>query len=196
LAAEAVSRVAAVAGVSATQKEFVAMSEPITTSDPRNPKAVATAWEETRRALETAELFWLTTVRADGRPHVTPLVAVWHDGVLYFTITDDGQKAANLRGNPHVILTTSGNNWKESLDVVVEGEAVRVTDHETLERVAAVWATKWDGGVWTYQVHEGHFRLYAKDGQKVLAASNLVFSVKTRKAFAYVIGRSQTRYQF
>ena len=172
------------------------MSEPITTSDPRNSNAGATPWEATRRALEAAELFWLTTVRADGRPHVTPLVAVWHDGALYFTITDDGQKAANLRGNPHVILTTGGNTWKEALEVVIEGEAVRVTDQETLERVAAVWGTKWDGGVWTYQVHDGHFRLYAEDGQRVLAASNLVFSVKPRKAFAFVIGRSQTRYQF
>lgn len=171
------------------------MNEPITTSDPRNPNALATPWEEARQTLETAELFFLTTVRADGRPHVTPLVAVWHAGALYFTIADDGQKAVNLQGNPHVILTSGGSAWKEGLTVVVEGEAARVTDQDTLERAAAVWATKWKGGVWTYQADDGHFRLYAEDG-RVLAASNLVFVVKASKAFAYVIGRSQTRYQF
>jgi hypothetical protein len=32
--------------------------------------------DETRRILETAELFWLTTVRADSRPHVT-LAEAW-----------------------------------------------------------------------------------------------------------------------
>src|SRR5262249_12427948 len=148
------------------------------------------------RALESAELFWLTTVRADGRPHVTPLVAVWHEGALYFTISDDGQKAVNLHGNPHVILTTGCNTWKEGLSVVVEGEGGRITGQGTLERTAAVWATKWGGGVWPYQAHDGHFRLYDEERQKVLAASNLVFAVKTSKAFAYVIGRSQTRYQF
>ena len=56
--------------------------EPVTKIDPRfsDPDAVATDWDETRRVLETAELFWISTVRADGRPHVTPLVAVWLDG--------------------------------------------------------------------------------------------------------------------
>jgi general stress protein 26 len=172
------------------------MNEPITTSNVHNPNAAATPWEEARRALETAELFWITTVRADGRPHVTSLVAVWHDGTLYFTITDNGQKAVNLRGNPHIILTTGCNTPKEGLNVVVEGDAVRITDQATLERVAAVWATKWDGGVWKYQVRDGHFFLYDEDEQKMLAASNFVFAVKLRKVFADVTGRSQTRYQF
>ena len=36
-----------------------------------DPNAVAMAWEETLRVLETAEVFWLSTVRADGCSHVT-----------------------------------------------------------------------------------------------------------------------------
>jgi nitroimidazol reductase NimA-like FMN-containing flavoprotein (pyridoxamine 5'-phosphate oxidase superfamily) len=180
------------------QQEVFCMNEPITSMDPRHndPNAVATPWEDTRRVLETADLFWLTTVRVDGRPHVTPLVAVWHDGAVYFTITDNGQKAANLRGNSHVVLTTGCNTWKEGLNVVVEGDAVRITDQDTLERAAAVWATKWDGKSWKYQVRDGHFFLYDEDEQQVLAPSNLVFSVKPRKVFATVTGRSQTRHQF
>lgn len=162
------------------------MNEPIT-------KGV-TSWEETRRVLETAELFCLSTVRADGRPHVTPLVAVWHDGAIHFTATETAQKAVNLRGNPHVILTT-GSNQREGLNVVVEGDAVQVTDQEVLERLASVWATKWDGD-WPYQVRNGYFYLYDEDRQKVLTDSNLVFSVKPRKVFTFAIGIGQTRYQF
>ncbi len=66
------------------------MSMPVTALDERfsDPKAVATGWDETRRALDEAELFWITTVRPDGRPHVTPLVAVWLDGALYFCTGD------------------------------------------------------------------------------------------------------------
>ncbi len=80
------------------------MNEPVTKLDPRYsvPDGVATSWEQTRRVLETAELFWLSTVRTDGRPHVTPLVAVWHDDALHFNTADTSQKAVNLRGNPHV----------------------------------------------------------------------------------------------
>jgi nitroimidazol reductase NimA-like FMN-containing flavoprotein (pyridoxamine 5'-phosphate oxidase superfamily) len=62
------------------------MKQPVTELDTRfsDRDAVATDWEETRRVLEEAELFWISTVRADGRPHVTPLVAVWLDGAIYF----------------------------------------------------------------------------------------------------------------
>ena len=63
------------------------MSEPATEIDTRfsNPGAVATSWDQTRQVLETADLFWICTVRADGRPHVTPLVAVWLDEAIHFS---------------------------------------------------------------------------------------------------------------
>jgi nitroimidazol reductase NimA-like FMN-containing flavoprotein (pyridoxamine 5'-phosphate oxidase superfamily) len=164
--------------------------EPVTTLDPRfsDPEAVATDWEETRRALETAQLFWVSTVRADGRPHVTPLVAVWLDGALHFCTGPDEQKAVNLRGNRHVVLTTGCNEWERGLDVVLEGEAVQVTDDRTLERLAETWATKWDGS-WRYEVRDGAF---AHDG-----GTALVFAVEPTKVYAFGKGTfSQTRHRF
>jgi nitroimidazol reductase NimA-like FMN-containing flavoprotein (pyridoxamine 5'-phosphate oxidase superfamily) len=169
------------------------MNEPITTDTRYGaPDREATPWEETRRVLETADLFWISTVRADGRPHVTPLVAVWYEDAIYFTATETAQKTVNLRANPHVILTT-GYNQIAGLSVVVEGDAVQITDQNMLERLASVWATKWDGS-WPYQVRNGYFYLYDEDTQKVLTDSNLVFSVKTTKAI--VFSQGQTRYRF
>src|SRR4051794_25784659 len=123
------------------------MRQPVTTLDTRfsEPDASPTAWAETLRALEAAELFWITTVRADGRPHVTPLVAVWLEDAAYFTTGAAEQKAVNLAANPRVILTTGCNTWDRGLDVVVEGAAERVTDDALLHRLAAAWAGKWDG---------------------------------------------------
>jgi nitroimidazol reductase NimA-like FMN-containing flavoprotein (pyridoxamine 5'-phosphate oxidase superfamily) len=108
------------------------MTTPVTTIDQRfsSPEAVAASWDETRRVLGQAELFWITTVRADGRPHVTPLVAVWADDAIYFTTGPGEQKAVNLRANPHVVLTTGCHQWDAGLDVIVEGDAVRVTDED------------------------------------------------------------------
>jgi nitroimidazol reductase NimA-like FMN-containing flavoprotein (pyridoxamine 5'-phosphate oxidase superfamily) len=172
------------------QKEFFCMNEPVTKLDPRYsvPDGVATSWEETRRVLETAEMFWLSTVRTDGRPHVTPLVAVWHDDALHFNTADTSQKAVNLRGNSHVILTTGCNQWTEGLDVVVEGDAVQVTDDEALGRLAQAWTTKWNGE-WQFQVHNGSFQL---GGDTIL-----VFSVTPTKVFAFAKGHiSHTRHQF
>ena len=167
------------------------MSEPVTKIDPRfsDPNAVATGWDETRRELEKAELFWIATVRADGRPHVTPLVAVWLDGALHFCTGPTEQKAMNLRKNPHVILTTGCNSWESGLDVVVEGDAVQTTDDEVLKRLAKAWTTKWDGQ-WQFEVGNGAFQ--HKDGGEAL-----VFSVAPTKILAFGKGKfSHTRYQF
>ena len=73
------------------------MPAPVTTLTRfSDPAATPTPWEETQAALEAAELFWLTTVRRDGRPHVTPVVAVWADGAVWFATGAGEQKFANL----------------------------------------------------------------------------------------------------
>ena len=168
------------------------MRQPVTELDARfsDRAAVATDWDETRRVLEEAELFWIATVRADALPHVTPLVAVWLDDAIYFATGPGEQKAVNLRINQNVILTTGCNEWERGLDVVVEGEAVQVIDENLLERLAEKWATKWDGR-WHYEVHEGGFRHAAN------ADAVLVFSVKPAKVLAFAKGTfGQTRHRF
>jgi nitroimidazol reductase NimA-like FMN-containing flavoprotein (pyridoxamine 5'-phosphate oxidase superfamily) len=164
--------------------------EPRAELDPRfsDPRAVATPWADTRRALEAAEIFWISSVRTDGRPHVTPLVAVWLDGALHFSTGADEQKMHNLRANPNLILTTGSDRWQEGLDVVVEGVAVRVDDDVALGRLAAVWATKWDGR-WQWDAHDGSFHDDHGDA--------LVFSVTPTKVLTFAKGPfGHTRYLF
>lgn len=160
------------------------MSTPVTTLDQRysDPAAVAITWEETRRLLEAADLSWIATVRADGRPHVTPLVAVWVDGALYFHTGAEEQKFANLRANPHVVLTTGSGRWDEGIDVVVEGKAAQVTDENVLSRVAEAFAGKWDGR-WQLAVRDGRFRNRNADDWP-----SQVFSVTPARVFAHAKG--------
>ncbi len=166
------------------------MHEPITKIDPRfsDPNTAATNWDETRRVIETAELFWISTVRADGRPHVTPLVAVWLDGAIHFSTGATEQKTMNLRDNPHVILTTGCNTWDGGLDVVIEGNAIQTTNDDMLKRLAEAWTKKWDGR-WQYEARDGSF--HHEDG------AALVFSVTPIKILAFAKGNfSHTRHQF
>jgi nitroimidazol reductase NimA-like FMN-containing flavoprotein (pyridoxamine 5'-phosphate oxidase superfamily) len=130
----------------------------IGTLDPRfsDPAARPSAWEDVDAVLAAAGTYWLTTVRADGRPHVTPLIAVWYEDRLYFTTGATEQKARNLAANPQVVLTTGGNDLKSGLDVVAEGEAVRVREPERLERLAAAWVKKY-GEDWRFEVRDGDF---------------------------------------
>ena len=77
----------------------------------------------------------------------------------------------------------------DGLDVVVEGEAVRVVDRATLERLAAAWATKWDGS-WVYTAVDGGF---AHDGGAHGPVQ--VYAVRAAKVLAFGKGTfSQTRY--
>jgi hypothetical protein len=67
---------------------------------------------------------------------------------------------------------------------------LQVTDEGLLERLAAAWATKWDGR-WRYEVHDDAFR--HEDGTGVV----LVFSVTPAKVFAFAKGTfGQTRHRF
>ena len=169
------------------------MLTPVTTFDQvySDPAATATEWEETRTALEEAELFWLSTVRADGRPHVTPVVAAWAEGAVWFTTGREEQKYHNMGVHPYVVLTTGCNRWDGGLDVVVEGEAVPVTDDDVLSRVTGAFATKWDGR-WQFTARGGAFR--GSDG----SGEALVFSVKPTKVFAHAKGDpfGATRHRF
>lgn len=160
------------------------MSTPVTKLDQRysGPTATAATWDETRQVMEEAELFWLSTVRADGRPHVTPVVAAWTDGAMWFTTGTEEQKYLNLSVNPQVVLTTGRNSWEDGLDVVVEGEARHVTDHAALERAARAFAVKWRGA-WQFTARDGRFYNGGAGDRP-----SEVFSVTPAKVFAHKKG--------
>jgi general stress protein 26 len=154
-----------------------------------SPDASPRLWTEARERIEQAEVFWLSTVRPDGRPHVTPLSAVWVDEALYFCTGAEERKAKNLAKNRSCILTTGTNALGEGLDVVVEADAVHVRDEATLKRVADAYVAKY-GPDWTFTVRDGAFHHEA--------GSALVFEVAPSTAFAFGKGEpfSQTRYRF
>jgi general stress protein 26 len=165
------------------------MSEPIVEFNGgfSEPGATAVPWADVDAVLNKSEMFWLSTVRADGRPHVTPLPAIWLDRVLHFCCGDREQKAANLRSNPNCVLTTGTNQLHSGLDVVVEGVTERVTEHAKLVRLAALWKSKLD---WDFEVGDDAFKDPA-------GRNGLVYGVAPVKVLSFGKGPySQTRYRF
>ncbi len=159
------------------------------------PGAVATPWADVERILDEAEMFWLSTVRADGSPHVCPLPAMWLDGALYFVTGWEEQKAVNLARNPRCVLTTGSNEYLRGHDVTVEGVAERCTDRAVLDALAAMWASRLD---WPYDVDDEGFR-HRTDGQAPNpdAASLPVFGVRPVKILSFSRGDefAQTRFR-
>jgi general stress protein 26 len=153
-----------------------------------DPDSAATPWPEVVGVLEEAELYWLTTVRADGRPHVTPLIGVWQDGAVHFCTGLQEQKARNLETNRQVAITTGSNAWARGIDVVVEGTAVRVTDNGALQGLADAYEAKY-GTVWHFDVRDGVF----VSGEDTAA----VFRVEHDKVLAFAKQpHAQTTFRF
>lgn len=154
-----------------------------------SPGISPTPWESARDALDSAETSWISTVRPDGRPHVTPLMTVVIDDAVYFCTGPTEQKARNLESNTNVALTTGASSMTEGLDVVVEGDAVRVTDVPTLTAAADRYRSKYG---WTFEARDE--ALHSDDGGEAY-----LFRVDARKGFGFGKGEdrfSQTRYRF
>jgi nitroimidazol reductase NimA-like FMN-containing flavoprotein (pyridoxamine 5'-phosphate oxidase superfamily) len=140
-----------------------------------------TDWAEVADALATAELYWLTTVRKDGRPHTTPLVGAWVAEAFVFCTGPEEQKARNLEHNMHLTVTTGANRWNDGLDVVVEGTAERVTGLDRLTQLADVIREKYHG-VWDFTPHDDGFGHTDGDGDTHIA---YVFRVPPAKVLAF-----------
>ena len=88
---------------------------------------------------------WLTTLNEDGSPHVTPVGAMWLDGTFWFQ-TGATRKGRNVERDPRCSVAVS----VPGADVVLEGDAVHVTEPASLARIAKAWA---DDG-WPAEVDE------------------------------------------
>jgi hypothetical protein len=86
---------------------------------------------------------FLSTVRPDGRPHTVPIGALWVDGDFYFTSNLETRKSRNLAANPACTISVR----LEGIDLVLEGQAHRVTDRAVLADVAA----RYRAGGWPAQ---------------------------------------------
>ena len=174
------------------------MTSPETDIDARfgSDGAEPTPWPDARSTIEAAPVWWITTVRADGRPHVTPLLAVWRGRRAALLHRPRGAEGAQPRGERACALTTGVNTQDDGLDIVVEGEAVRVTDEARLHRLADAWVAKY-GEEWRFDVRDHGF-VHGEDSIKDDPGPVLVFEVAPRQAFGFGKGEvfSQTRWRF
>lgn len=115
--------------------------EPVTTVNLDQYGDEALSWSSVADVLDAGpppeeHLFTvLGTVLPDGRPHAAAVGAMWIDGAWYVVSGPGTRKSRNLAHNPACTLTAK----LPKMDVVFMGEAQRVTDKATLERVAGVY---------------------------------------------------------
>ncbi|MBR8743311.1 pyridoxamine 5'-phosphate oxidase family protein [Nocardiopsis sp. MG754419] len=157
-----------------------------------SPGADPVPWERARALLADAPLYRVTTVRPDGRPHMTPLLGVWAENAVCFCTGPRERKARNLAVDPRCLMSVGDDRLDGAPEIVVEGTGVPVEDPDALDRIAQAYEDKYGPAV-----TEPTGTWFGLAGA-VRGAELLVVRVVPIRAFAF--GKapvfSQTRYTF
>lgn len=135
------------------------------------------SWRQASDWLEGARLYWVVTVRPDGRPHAVPVEGHWLDDTFYFGAAPGTRRALNLAKNPAVVVHSESGERA----VILEGFAEKVTDAATLERLA--------------DMNEAKYGLRPQPSQQIEST----YMVRPRIAFGFVESdfiESATRWRF
>jgi hypothetical protein len=154
------------------------------------PTATATGWPRAVEQLTWADQLWIATQRADGPPHLTPVLGVWFDVAVHVCTGAEEQKHRNLERDPRCTLLAGTGRSTDGLDVVVEGVARRVTDEGVLQVLAERWVEKY-GQTWRFEVRDQAF--WHGDG----GGPAHVFAIAPERAFAFAKSPAgQTTFRF
>jgi len=115
-------------------------------------------WSWAEQRLREAPIYWVATVRPDGRPHVTPIWGVWVDEAFWMEGGQRTRRFKNLAVNPGAVVTIEQGDDA----VILEGRADLVTDLDEplIERLLAAYGKyiashgyqaereNWAAGIW------------------------------------------------
>jgi hypothetical protein len=109
---------------------------------PKNNKGLL-AWSHVNDRMVQAMHYWICTVGADGRPHVTPVDGLWFDGKLYFGGSPQTRRNRNLAANPAVSVHLDGSDNV----VIMHGDAhLQTPDHALATQLSRLSAEKYGYG--------------------------------------------------
>ena len=134
---------------------------------------------------------WLTTINADGSPHVTGIGALWADGSFWFETGEGTRKGKNLARDARCVLSVATHDF----DLVVEGTASKISDPQIVAAMAARWAA--DG--WPARVDDSGQALTADFSAPSAGPppwSVYRIDVRTATALATVAPGGATRWRF
>lgn len=107
-----------------------------------------------------ADCSWLTSVRADGRPHSAPIWHVWVDAKAYVVTKQTAVKVANIGHNADVVLTHPDPHRA----IIIDGRAQIVTD--MADRLRPLFQGKYD---WDIANDDDYDTIIAITPHKLLA---------------------------
>ena len=105
---------------------------------PKSKKGLL-AWKWAEQRLKKSRQFLIATTRADGRPHLMIIWALWMDNRLYFSTGKESVKARNLRQNPNCSMSTD----KPAEAVILDGTVKTERDVVRIRSFIALYEKKY-----------------------------------------------------
>jgi PPOX class probable F420-dependent enzyme len=101
-------------------------------------------WDHARERLEAAKVYWIASVRPNGRPHVSPVWGIWLDERLFFDGSPETRRMRNIAANPAIAVHLDSRGDGAEV-VTLEGEAreLKTPERTLTERIAAAYAAKY-----------------------------------------------------
>jgi hypothetical protein len=100
-------------------------------------------WATVRDELTNARVYWLATVRRDGRPHVVPVDGLWVDDRWYYGGAPETVHRRTVEANPEVVMHI-GDGVQA---FIVEGRVeITTRTHDEAKRLAAISNDKYGYG--------------------------------------------------
>lgn len=148
-------------------------------------------WEDVTQRFGAGSWCWLATAGPTGAPQTRPLFCVWSDPVFFIASKDTARKSRNLDNEARCCVTKQS----EDLHVVVEAEAEKATDAESLNRASAAFADTYQ---WPTTVCAG--KLDAPYGAPTSGGPPYdVYALAPHRAYAFPTGEHTflpTRWRF
>lgn len=96
------------------------------------------SWEQANAAITNTTTYWISTVRADGEPHLIPNWGGWDGARLHIEGGDDTLWARNLARNGAVRVGAD----HDGIQLIIHGSAVKGQSSD-FETVAANYTSKY-----------------------------------------------------
>jgi nitroimidazol reductase NimA-like FMN-containing flavoprotein (pyridoxamine 5'-phosphate oxidase superfamily) len=160
---------------------------PAPLSSPRGVPLTSLGWADVRTRVAAAGDFLFATTDPGGRPHVVPVLGVWHDGAFCLATFRTSRKVGNLERNDGCAVTVPGPD----VELVLEGTARDVRNVARLQEVAELFPAKYPW--WHPVVRDGEFYDPGDTGEP-----RRVYAVEPAQVFAFgkEDGFSATRWRF
>jgi hypothetical protein len=136
------------------------------------PWATVVGW------LVAARSYWVTTTRADGRPHAMPVWGLWLDGALWFSTDPESVKGRNFAVRPDAVVHLESGDEV----CILDGRVRRAPAVELPGSFVTEYAAKYDTEL---DVAEPSFGFYVLDARIALTWREVDYPTSnTRWTFA------------